>query len=174
MAKKARASTVCAPPNVNLTTIPSTATLDSYLGKNISEICSCDYENDSDNHCAHFVSHIIDFSFGFTCKGMTGKGKRGASIRVHQLFAMCQEVGEWQVNICPKPAGLVFVTDRSNVDLDTKHMENHPNKHVGIFLGGTVWHYSNSNDNVVKQSIDQFRHHYSGDSIKVFWGTPPL
>ncbi len=168
MAKSTPANTVCAPPNANLTTIPSTATLDSFLEKNISEICACDYENDSDNHCAHFVSHVMDFSFGFTCKGMTGKGEKGASIRVHELFAMCQEVGEWQFNTCPKPAGLAFVTNRSNVDLDTKHMENVPRKHVGIFLGNTVWHYSNTDDKVVKESIDQFRHHYSGESIAVF------
>lgn len=174
MAKRTPAYTVCAPPSVNLTTIPLISTLDSFLEKNISEICTCDYENDSDNHCAHFVSHVMGFSFGYTCKRMTGKGQRGASIRVHELFAMCQEVGEWHVNTCPKLAGLAFVTNRSNVDLDAKYMENVPRKHVGIFHGSTVWHYSNTHDKVVKQSVDQFRHHYSGDSIALFWGAPPL
>lgn len=174
MGKPSSSPTVCAPPSGNLTGTPSGASLDAYVGKHIGDICPCDYENDVDNHCAHFVSHAMGFAFGFTCKDMTGKGDKGASIRVHEVFSMCPEVGEWERGVCPKPAGLAFVTSRSNVNLDQKRMTNVPRKHIGIFLGSTVWHYSNKRDKVVKQTIDEFRHHYTGKNITVFWGTFPL
>jgi len=41
--------------------------LNSYVGKNISEICLNGYANNNDNHCAHFVSHILNLHFSLTC-----------------------------------------------------------------------------------------------------------
>ena len=166
---------VVAPPNAQLTTNPTEATLNGYLKKNINKICEFEYTNDDDNHCAHFVSHVMGFNFGYTCKSQTGKGpkdKKGASIRVHQLFAQCPSVGEWDSADRPT-TGLAFITAKNNVKLATKYMANVPRKHVGIFINNTVWHYSNTKDEVVSQDISAFKKHYSGTQYAVFWGTFP-
>ena len=145
--------------------------LRNFEGQGIVKICDGGYTDAAYNHCAHFVSHALGYSFGFTCKGMTNKGTSPANIRVHELFAHCPKVGLWadfKGTQC-----LAFVTDASNVNLKTKTMANVPKKHVGIYLDGTIWHYSNSKDKVVKQTPEEFAKHYAGKSITVFYGTPP-
>ena len=67
--------------------------MEEYLSKHISDICGSEYIDDKTNHCAHFVSHVLGYQFGFTCKNMTGKGKDGVCIRVHELFPRCPSVG---------------------------------------------------------------------------------
>jgi hypothetical protein len=52
-------------------------------------------------------------------------------------------------------------------------MTNVPAKHVGIFTNDKVYHYSNTNNQVVSQTVAEFRHHYRGDEIEVFYGTFP-
>ena len=41
-------------------------------------------------------------------------------------------------------------------------MNNHKSKHIGIFLDGVVWHYSNTRDGVAKDQeklfITKFKH----------------
>jgi hypothetical protein len=149
--------------------VPKAETLEAYEGKTIAQICDGGYTDAGFNHCAHFVSHALGFSIGFTCKGMTGKGTSPATIRVHELFAHCPEVGKWDDfnGLCC----LAFVIDRGNVNLKTKVMANVPRKHVGIYLDGTIWHYSNSKDKVVTQTPDDFRKHYKGSTIGLFYGT---
>ncbi|MDF2763855.1 MAG: hypothetical protein K0S81_849, partial [Rhodospirillales bacterium] len=39
-------------------------------------------------------------------------------------------------------------------------MQDVGRKHMGIFVGGSVWHYSNSQDKVVCVSIDRMKKHY--------------
>lgn len=149
--------------------------LDKFLGKHIKDICDCEYANDAHNHCAHFVSHVMGYKFGFTCKGMTGKGKgSGANIRVHEVFSKCKEVGEWDSATKPPGDCLAFVTGKSNVNLASKTMTNVPRKHIGIFCGNMIYHYSNSQRKVVKVTPAQFAHHYSGNDIKVYYGTFPI
>ena len=162
---------VVAPPGALLTTAPSVLTLDGYKGKHIKEICGNKYDDESDNHCAHFVSHVMGFGFGTTCRTM-GSGKApGAAIRVHETFGMCPAVGAW--DSLKENACLVFVTDKSNVELAKKLMVNVPKKHVGIHVGGTIWHYSNSQSKVVTQVPSEYVHHYPGAGIALFWGTFP-
>jgi len=50
-----------------------TIDIEQYLEKNINGICNNSYHKNTDNHCAHFVSHVLGFRFGFTCRGMTGE-----------------------------------------------------------------------------------------------------
>ncbi len=38
---------------------------------------------------------------------------------------------------------LVFITGASHVNLTGKRMSNVPRRHVGVNLGGSIWHYSN-------------------------------
>lgn len=150
------------------------AALDEYLGKSISEICPNEYTDNSKNHCAHFVSHVKGYTFGFKCYGMTNKGpKPGASIRVHEVFSECPLVGRWDDKPESITSCLAFVTSSKNVKVDKKEMLNVPAKHIGIFSGGMIYHYSNSKDQVVKQTPQQFKKHYKGSTIEVFYGTFP-
>jgi hypothetical protein len=164
-------SDIVAPPDSTLTQTPTATALNAFVGKHIKDICGCEFHGDAFNHCAHFVSHAMGFHFGYTCKQQTGKGKIGANIRVHELFKQCPEVGEWKA--CKATSCLVFITAASNVNLKTKVMANVPKKHVGIYLNGTIWHYSNSKRKVVTQTPEEFSHHYPGKNIALFYGTFP-
>lgn len=101
--------------------------LDDYVGKSIAQICQNGYTDTGDNHCAHFVSHVLGYDFAFTCREMVkGAKSPGASLRVHDLFERCAKVGQWadlpkSVNAC-----LIFVTDDKNVDLRNQRMRNVP------------------------------------------------
>lgn len=153
----------------------SAVSLSSFEGKNISDICDSNFHDDSYNHCAHFVSHVLGLRFGYTCRSHTGIGS-GANLRVHEVFGRCPSVGVWADR--PKQgAFLVFVTDWRNVDLANKRMVNHPKKHIGIFLNDQIWHYSNSRDQVVKQGeavfLTNFRGAY-GSEATLFFGAMPV
>lgn len=151
------------------------ASMNAYLGKNISEICTCDFHNADTNHCAHFVSHVMKYQFGYTCHAHTGKGDKEnrANLRVQEVFPQCPTVGLWSDKPSTVTRGLIFITARNNVDLEKKTMVNVPKKHIGIFYGDTVWHYSNSRDQVVSQTSEEFSHHYSGSTITMFYGEFP-
>ena len=149
------------------------ATLDQFLGKNISAICPVGFHNANDNHCAHFVGHVLKYTFGFTCGGMVSGPGEPASLRVQELFPECKRVGFWEnrpqdINPC-----LIFITKASNVDVFTKKMANVPKKHIGIFVDGNIWHYSNSQDKVVKQTPAQFKNHFAKPNNAMFYGEMP-
>jgi hypothetical protein len=147
--------------------------LNSYLGKSIGEICQNGYASPHDNHCAHFVSHVLGYRFGVTCQ-MMGSGKaQGATLRVQELFPHCARVGAWSLRPASLNACLVFITRASNVNLHAKTMANVPRKHVGIFLDGSIWHYSNAQQKAVRQSPGEFSHHYSSPDNAMFFGTLP-
>jgi hypothetical protein len=152
------------------------ATLQALLGKHIRQICPLGYASDSDNHCAHFVSHVLGFVYGVTCKTMVagGTGTPG-SIRVQEIFPKCLQVGNF--NSIPSPLfwGLVFITNAKNVNLQNKQMVNVPRKHVGIFIGGmrNIYHYSNANRQVMCQTPAQFSTHYPAPDNAMFWGSAP-
>lgn len=153
----------------------SESTLRGYLGKHIRDICPIGYAADTDNHCAHFVSHVLGYQYGATCRTMKNGQGTPASIRVQELFPRCVSVGTWDQLPVPLFWGLVFITRASNVNLNTKTMQNVPRKHVGIFYGGarTIYHYSNSRRQVVCQSPEEFSRHYSAPDNAMFWGAAP-
>ena len=147
--------------------------LNQFVNKSIGQICGNGYVDPSDNHCAHFVSHVMDYEFGYTCK-TAGSGKvDGANLRVVELFPRCPSVGRWVDKPGTLDPCLVFVTDKSNVNVTAKTIANVPKKHVGIFIGGTIWHYSNAQHKVVTQSPEDFVHHYPGPHIELFYGEMP-
>lgn len=146
--------------------------LDKYLGKDISKVCGLGFKNSDENHCAHFVSHILGLKFGYVCGRHVGKATEGVCIRVHEVFARCPVVGKWS-NLKGQSACLVFITQAGNVSLAQKVMANVPKKHVGIYLNGTIWHYSNKRDQVVTQAPTDFKQHYSGSGFSLFYGTFP-
>ena len=147
--------------------------LDDYVGKSIGEICQNGYTSSADNHCAHFVAHVLGYHFGVTCQIM-GNGKGiGASLRVQEIFPKCPSVGVWSLRPASLQACLVFILRASNVNLAGKIMANVPRKHVGIFMRGFVWHYSNSLGKVVKQTPSQFAGHYPAPDNSMFYGSLP-
>lgn len=152
--------------------------LNSYLGKHISDICLNEYTKDSDNHCAHFVSHVLTLNFGLTCMSM-GKKKiaTGANLRVHEVFARCPSVSEI-ISCDPNQRGLIFISAPKNFHKDKSSPNGHvlrnvPKKHIGILLNGKIWHYSNSKRQVVQQTIPEFIHHYRKQANALWWGEIP-
>lgn len=152
------------------------ADLDKYVDMHIKELCSIGFTDNGDNHCAHFVSHVLGFRFGFTCGSMVRGEGDPASIRVQEVFARCPTVGAWEDLPGNVTAGLVFITNGRGVDIERKKMENIPRKHVGIFCGTSrdIWHYSNSRDKVVRQTPQQFARHYPSPYNAMFWGSFPV
>ncbi|MEO8126556.1 MAG: hypothetical protein ABJF23_04870 [Bryobacteraceae bacterium] len=156
--------------------MPLTETsLKALLGKHIRDICPNGYSSDSDNHCAHFVSHVLGYQFGATCRMMQGGTGTAACIRVQEVMLRCLQVGKWDELPTPLFWGLVFITRASNVNTKTKVMVNVPRKHIGIFIGGprTIYHYSNSRRQVVSQTPDEFSNHYAAPDNAMFWGSAP-
>lgn len=152
----------------------SKSDLQKLEGKNISAICGNGYHNQKDNHCAHFVSHVIGLGFGYTCKVHTGRGTVGANLRVQEIFSKCVQVGKWTNRGSVDPC-LVFVLSAAEVDIANKKMTNVPRKHIGIYVAGTIWHYSNSMDKVVTQTPDEFAKHYPKlPGAALFFGSFPL
>jgi hypothetical protein len=130
-------------------------TLEGLLGKNINAICPNNFHQANENHCAHFVSHVLEIPASFNCKEYKGGAKPGANIRVHEVFGLCPRVGT-KAQMDMGREQIVFVTLAANVNVATKTMINIPQKHMGIYSGGHVYHYSNTGDKVVKQTLADF------------------
>lgn len=152
---------------------PTEIELDGAVGKHISSFCGNGFTANSSNHCAHFVSHILNLQFGTTCRDLAGGAAPPASVRVQDLFSHCNQVGTWSSLPTVLTWGLIFITNPANVDLATKTMRNVPNKHVGIFFGGlrNVYQYKNALQKVVKQTPLEFGQHYSAPDNGLFWGS---
>ena len=147
--------------------------LNGFLGQNIKDICDCGFTDNAVNHCAHFVSHAMLFTFGQTCKGMTGKDGIGATVRVNEIYNHCLKVGTWSDKPVALTGCLAFVTSSGNVSPDGR-MTDHPRKHIGIFLHGSIWHYSNTRDKVVTATPGEFAKHYPGSDITLYYGSFPI
>lgn len=150
-------------------------TLEETVGKTIADFCGCGFTGADINHCAHFVSHVRKLQFGMTCLKLTGEGKEGANVRVQEVFPQCPKVG-WLDYWSRSGEVLVFVTDKENVDLKNKTMRNVPKKHIGIYDGSHIYHYGNTQDKVVKQTIAQFKTYFQGaygGDLGFYFGTIP-
>ena len=150
-------------------------TLSDTIGKPIGAFCSNGFTGDEHNHCAHFVAHVLGLDLGYDCKAYTRKPNPGASIRVQELFAACPAIGVFVD--APNAPCLAFVTAKSNVDLAAHTMRNVPQKHVGIYDGVSIYHYSNSTRQVLCQSPEEFfarfRAAYRGEQALYFGVFPP-
>jgi len=149
--------------------------LENALGKSIDKICPNKFHTFLTNHCAHFVSHMTGLNFSFNCKEFKGGNSEPGNVRVHEFFAQCPKVGEFEDRPSDRPV-LVFVTRKDVVDLGRKRMANIPQKHIGVLFDGSIYHYSNSNNQVVKwlpdKFFDTFQRVYRGDQ-GLFYGTFP-
>lgn len=153
--------------------------LDDYKGKTITEICPFKY--DRDNQCAHFVSHVLELSVATTCKNISWDNRQnkaiatGASLRANQVYNnSCQDRGLWTSRKDTVTSCLIFITDASNVKDNI--MSDFHEKHVGIYLSGTIWQYSNSHKEVQTADVDSWFKRidaiYKGDNITLYFGIP--
>jgi hypothetical protein len=146
----------------------SVALLNSYLGHNIGEICGLGFTDPTLNHCAHFVNHVLQLGFGATCGPLSHGGR---NIRVHETFAQCPVVGRFDA--LASESALIFVLAPGNVNLRAHEMDNVRKKHVGIYLNGTLWHYSNTQYRVITETPGEFIHHYPDQTNELFYGRFP-
>jgi hypothetical protein len=210
----------------------TTSILDTFVNKGIKDICPYQYEKDGDNHCAHFVGHVLGLKTGETCAKQTVNlnlrtkyNAFGASIRVNEIFnsigggkridvtgaiaAMTHTVSplvsttagaaaasassgeaasiptlttttggtaaaskttiakEETTTVLPTECLIYAVLDGYVTD---GTMSDKPSKHIGIYMNGIVWHYSNSTDKVVTYTLSQFSEHY-GAGVTVLYYT---
>lgn len=149
--------------------------LDSYVGVGIERICPNGFDDKADNHCAHFVSHALGLDFGMTCRTLRPNSSgAGANVRVHEIFARCAQRQEI-LQCSGALSGLIFVSGAKNFVTrgGVTTLQNVPKKHIGILLNGYVWHYSNTQDKVVKQPMSTFLNHYPGQTNALWLGSLP-
>lgn len=147
--------------------------LDAYLGKSIAEICPNGYTKSTDDHSAHFIAHVLGLTAGVTCQMMGNGPGPAATLKVQEIFTKCPSVGVWSLRPAPLRMGLVFITRASNVNLSGKAMAVALRKHVGIFIDGFIWHYSNRLGRVVKETPSQFARPYPAPDNSMFYGSLP-
>ncbi|MFL5331495.1 MAG: hypothetical protein ACJ8C4_21605 [Gemmataceae bacterium] len=135
----------------------SASALDAFLDKSIDKICPLGFGKVGDvhNHCAHFVSHVLKLNsaqhIGYTCAGMVNLGKKNAAaggcIRVNEIYNACDKLST------PDEAGcLAYFTLPGNMEKDGS-MGSMADKHIGIYLGGMIWNYGNTKDQVRKSDV---------------------
>ena len=143
--------------------------LSGYLGKSIDQICPNGYTRPADDHGAHFVGHVLGYCYGATC--LIGGAPRGpaASLRVDEIFQRCPKVGVWGLRPWSLQACLVFISRASSVNLAARVMTAVPRRHIGIFVSGHVWHYSNREGKVVRQTPARFSVHFVAPDNAMFY-----
>lgn len=138
--------------------------LNDAVGKRIDDFCQATLANQhADNHCAHFVSHMLDYNISGTasCKTYTWDDKHndqivGASIRVDEIYNHIKPTNKGPISggACYKP-GLIFVTQGNNIRANGV-MGDRSRKHIGIMIGQWIYHYGNTADKVKKQNLGSF------------------
>lgn len=160
--------------------------LTEYLGKKMSEICTRSVSTKvGENQCAHFVSHVMEYDeFEYTCKNYTSADKllpnKGAAIRVDDIFNIVPEYGRWTDKPLYLTSCLIFATNSGNMSPGGHRLKMLKGraKHIGIYIDGAVWHYSNTRDGVAKDQeklfINKFRHtpfyKKAGQTVDFFYG----
>lgn len=157
------------------TLIMNSAVLEEYVGKNIEEICPLGFgkKGDSDNHCAHFVSHVLrlneSLGFGLTCAGMVHVGKKnrsaGGCIRVNNIFNNCEDLDGPCETGC-----LVYYTIPGN--MSNGLMGSMSKKHVGIYYNNFVYNYGNTKDAVRKDTDTALTQLYGKTTITRYTSFP--
>jgi hypothetical protein len=158
---------------------PTAQELDAFVGKNIKDICPCEFWDNGASHCAHFVSHVMKYKFGYTCSQISGKGSSSdtANVRVVEIFRNTRRFGKWVDKPANLQTGLIFVTQGKNVNVKNRTYASAPANHIGIFIGNVVWQYKNRVHHVVKQDPVEFSKHYDYKKLpgfEIFFGEFPL
>jgi hypothetical protein len=152
------------------------STLDGYLGKSVNDWCGkYGSVGDDDNHCAHFVSHVLSLRIpGAALCSNVGESTytyaqrhEGFCVRVNQIFNNCQGRAAWN-GAFDTASGCYFVvaTIAANVtNQSPPTVGTMRKKHIGFFTCGMVYHYSNGRDKVIMVPLSEFKRHYGGRTL---------
>jgi hypothetical protein len=150
----------------------STLNLENYLGQTIVQICGkYGTVGDDINHCAHFVSHVLGLRIpgAALCSNVGdstwtyAERNLGFCVRVNQVFNSCANRARWadEDGSC-----LIIATVRENIETESPlTIGSMARKHIGFHVAGQVYHYYNTDDRVIRQSVSIFRHHYGAQTV---------
>ncbi|WP_330703036.1 hypothetical protein [Novosphingobium resinovorum] len=140
--------------------------LAAFEGKGAADFCNTGLTTADQNHCAHFVCHALGFDKATPlCGDMKwATRKTGVTMRVDGLFNYCTVTGVFDdpktvpTDMVGKTAFLVVATLSSNMSETggTLFLGSSPKKHVGIYVDGSVWNFSNGRHKVVKDTVEKF------------------
>ena len=153
----------------------SLATLRTYVNKPMGDICLNGFTDPGQNHCAHFVSHVLNIQYGALCNVMSsGPRAQSATIRVNEIYNRLSNKGPWASKPSSADGLLIFVTSARNVSR-ANVMAAVPRKHVGIHWGGQVFNFANAQHKVVEETVAAFHTRiqaaYSADNdVSLFYG----
>ena len=160
------------------------AFLAAFRDQTVEDFCAKSKEagrfsvGDSDNHCAHFVSHALGFRFGALCLSEKYFGAEGRSMRVDEIFTWCPDRGPGASRPKTLDPCLIFATLKNNVMTPKKglvEMGQSRFKHVGIWLKGAAWNYHNGRtgpEGVVEDGEHFFLNLYGPNTV-CFYGSFP-
>jgi hypothetical protein len=158
-----------------------TTTLEPLLGQTVTEFCG-KYGKvaDSFNHCAHFVSHVLTLRVhaAALCSNVDGSTypyedrRNGFCIRVNQVFNATKNRRRWTSDDKPGKC-LIVATIKDNIfQTDPVTIGDQSKKHIGFFVNGTIYHYSNTKDRVIKQSLGDFKNHFGAATVLLMADLP--
>lgn len=163
-------------PTDNLSIIAAKSiNLDGYLGQSVVDFCG-KYGSvaDSQNHCAHFVSHVLQLRIpgAALCSNVGGSSysyedrRKGFCVRVNQIFNSCSNRARWDDRHLPAGVCFVVATVESNIESENPlRIGEMRKKHIGFYSGGQVYNYGNTNDAVRKTPLADFKRHYGAKTV---------
>jgi hypothetical protein len=157
--------------------------LQGYLGQSVLDFCGKYGDIGDDkledhtrrkNHCEHFVSHVLQLRIpgAALCSNVsdtkyTNKDQMlGYCIRVNEVFNILDGRAFVDAHSPPDSSCLIVATVRHNIKSqeDVTIGDNHL-KHIGIFINGKVYNYSNPNSEVRETPLNHFRKHYGAHTV---------
>jgi hypothetical protein len=148
------------------------------LGKTREEFCTR-YHSAHDNHCAHFVSHILQLRIPHSAL-CTNVGDNidyatrntGFSVRVNQVYNHSSNRRRWN-DATPEGNCFVVATIEDNITAEKPLMiGTHPRKHIGIMSDGKVYNFSNTHNKVVSKTMAEFKTHYGNETVLLLADLP--
>jgi hypothetical protein len=163
-------------PSTNQGTVAADAlNLEPYLGKSVVDFCGkYGSVGDSENHCAHFVSHVLQLRIpgAALCSNVGGSSytyaerRAGFCVRVNQVFNSCSNRARWDDNNLPTDVCFIVATLEENIQSENPlTIGAMSRKHIGFYSGGHVYNYGNTQDKVRKTPLADFKRHYGANTI---------
>lgn len=170
-------------PNNNFPELSKTY-LDSFLGKTVEDFCETfGAVGDINNHCAHWVSHVLGFRIGKLCNQMAWQHRKdfeiGRSLVVNDIFNECPERGHWKDKPKNLQSCLIFAVAAHGLNNKAAKltMDNVPRKHVGIYFQGLAYNYHNTTRGTALEGVGvngaHFFENLYGKGTVALYGTFP-
>jgi hypothetical protein len=167
-----------APLPIPAPTLPAqsatTLNLEAYLDQTIEQVCGkYGTTGDSINHCAHFVSHVLSLRIpgAALCSNVGdstytyAERNLGFCVRVNQVFNSCGHRARWSDGDLDGSC-LIVATIAGNIEKESPlTIGTMSKKHIGFHVCGQVYHFSNTQDKVIKQAVSIFKNHYGADTV---------